>query len=502
VTSLKKQVLIATVLFLLFITPLCNVAYAANYERLFQLADHPGGSVSYGLTVSVTSSLYNYYSDKNHDLYSSADFAKFITPYAVKPIADALFTVYSNKETFTDAVLGIAQQIPYQVSVEVYPIETLKWNYGDCGSLSLLVASILKAGGLDIVLLEYPSAQHLNVGVNLPNKPAYARSNVHWVDYNSKRYYIAETTGANFPNGWCVGECPPELRQLSPNVVSVENDEQRAPGQVSASYKPLNPSHISISVSSSFTMENSLVAIAGVVSPSNAENVSIYVSSIAGDWQVLATVAVGANGTYLYQWKPQSGGIYYLETSWSGNADYAGADSASATLYVVPFYGVLAGALGFLLLILVLVFWFMNRRSVAAPMTMEKPETPAPPSPEEKTLPAPEETVPQPSQTPEETERQTPQSEEPPQPEATQQPQPSQTTTSEEATQTQDTKTLVEEKPAPTEETSPSPSPQIPESQQTQEPNQTPTPSAEEHPQQETPVQNDSTPENTTANPT
>jgi hypothetical protein len=496
---MKKQVLIVAVLFLLFIMPFCNVANAANYERLFQLTDLPGGSVRYSLTVSVTSSLYNYYADKNHDLYSSADFSKFITPYSVKPIADALLPVYSSNELFVDAVLGIAQQIPYQVSVEVYPVETLKLNYGDCGSLSLLVASILKAGGFDVVLLEYPSAEHLNVGVSLPNKPAYARSNVYSVDYNSKRYYIAETTGGNFPNGWRVGECPTELRQLSPNVINVENDEQWAPGQVSASYKQLNSSHISISISSSFTMENGLITIVGAVAPSNAENVSIYVDSITGNWQVLATVAVGANGTYLYQWKPQSGGIYYLEASWSGNADYAGADSASATLYVVPFYSVLAGVLGFLLLILVLAFWLMNRRNAASPITMENPESPAPPSPEENSQPAPEETVSQPSQTSEEAESQTPQSEETPKQEATQQPQPSQTTT-EEPNQSGDKKTLVEEKPASTEEALSSP--ETPESQQTQEPNQVTSPHVDEHPQQETPVQDDSSSEDTVGNPT
>lgn len=432
--------------------------------------------------------------DKNHDLYSSADFAKFITPYAVKPIADALLSVYSDNELFADAVLGIAQQIPYQVSMEVYPIETLKLNYGDCGSFSLLAASIMKAGGLDVVLLEYPSAQHMNVGVYLPNKPVYVRSNVCWVDYNSKRYYIAETTGGNFPNGWRVGECPTKLEQLSPNVVSVENDEQLAPGQVTASYKSLNPSQISISLSSSFTMENGIITIAGVVSPSNAENVTIYISSIAGDWQVLTTVAVNGNGTYLYQWRPQSGGIYYLEASWSGNADYAGADSASATLYAVPFYGLLAGVLGFLLLLLIFVFWFMNRRSAISPMAIEKPETPASSS-EEKTQPTPEETVSHPSQIPEKTE----------QPEEMQQPQPSQTTTTEEATQ--DAQSFTEGKQAPT-ETSPSQAeesasqPTTPESQQTQESNQATSPSTEEQQQKEKSTQEDSTPESISANPT
>jgi hypothetical protein len=390
VASLKKQILIVTVVLLLFIIPFCNVASAADYEKVFQLVDHPGGSVSYSLTISIPSSLYSYYVDQNHDFYSSADFAKFVTPYAVKPIADALLTVYSDEEVFTDAVLDMVQQIPYQVSPAAYPVETLELNYGDCASFSFLAASILKAGGLDVVLLEYPSLQHMNIGVNLPHEPTYARSSVYWVDYNSTRYYIAETTGDDFPNGWRVGECPPELSQATPTVITVENSEPYSPGQVSASFKQLNPSQVSISVSSSFVMENSLVTIGGFVSPSSSGNVSIYASSIFGSLQVLATVAVGENGSYLYQWTPESGGIYYLESSYSGNQKYAGADSSTATLYVIPIYAVLAAALGFLLLMLILAFWLINRRSATSSAAVERTEMPSSPSAEEKPQQPPE----------------------------------------------------------------------------------------------------------------
>jgi hypothetical protein len=386
VASLKKQILTITVLFLLLITPFLNIVGATNYEKVFQLVDRPGGSVRYSLTVSIPSSLYNYYVGQNHDFYSPADFAKFVTLYAVKPIADALLTVYSDDEAFTDAVLSMVQQIPYQVSPTVYSVETLELNYGDCASFSFLVASILKAGGLNVVLLEYPSLQHMNVGISLPRKPTYARSNVCWVDYNNTRYYIAETTGDDFPNGWRVGECPPELSQTTPTVITVENSEQYSPGQVSAGFKQLNPSQVSISVSPSFVVENSLVTIEGLVSPSSSGNVSIYESSIFGNWQVLATVTVGENGSYLYRWTPKSGGICYLEASYSGNLDYAGADSTTATLYVVPLYALLAAVLGFLLLMLILVFWLVNRRGPIPSAAVEKTETPSSLLPEERAL--------------------------------------------------------------------------------------------------------------------
>jgi hypothetical protein len=432
-----------------------NVTNASNYQTVFRLTEYPGGSVKYGLTVSVTSALYNYYVSQSHSLVASADFAKFITPYAVKPIADAVWNVSSDSEVFADAVLGIAQQIPYQISPEVYPVETLKINYGDCGSLSLLTASILKAGGLDVVLLEYPGLQHLNVGVNLPHKPNYARSNAYYIDYNGERYYIAESTGDNFPNGWRVGECPTELKQTNPNVISIDGYEQSAPGQVSASYKTLNPSQISISISSAFAMENSLINIAGTVSPSSAQNVSIYVSSFGGVWQVLGTVHVDSDGHFVYQWKPQGGGIYYVQASWSGNTNYAGADSQAATLYVLPFYGLIALALGMMLLVLLIVFWFMNRRANMPPASAEESQTPSEPPAQE---------IQQPQQPAE-------------------QPQSESSQTNEEETQTQELQTNAQETSS-TESTSPpqEEEPQPAPATTTPEPNQEPE-STQENPQ-------------------
>lgn len=438
-----------------------NVANATNYQTVFRLAGYPGGSVKYSLTVSVTSALYNYYVSQNHNLVASADFAKFITPYAVKPIADAVWNVSSDGEVFADAVLSIVQQVPYQVSPEVYPVETLKLNYGDCGSLSLLTASILKAGGLDVVLLEYPSLQHLNVGVNLSHKPNYARSNAYYVDYNGERYYIAESTGDNFPNGWRVGECPTELKQTNPNVISIDGYEQSAPGQVSASYKTLSPSQLSISISSTFAMENSVINIAGTVSPSAAQTVSIYVSSFGGVWQALGTVDVDSNGHFVYQWRPQGGGIYYVQASWSGNANYAGADSQAATLYVIPFYGLIALALGMMLLVLLIAFWLMNRRASMPPASAEGPQPPSEPSTQDAQQPA----------------------EQP-----TEQPQQESSQTHEEATQTQEPQTNAQETPStePTsllQEEAPQPAPETPT---TPEPNQEPE-TTQENPQPASP---------------
>lgn len=381
--NLNRSILIAVLLFLFVAFPfssMVDVADAATYGSVFGLNDYPGGPVTRTLTVSITSSLYYYYASQNHNLVASSDFAKFITPYAVKPIADALLSIYSDDELFADGVLSLVQQVPYQISPEVYPVETLKLNYGDCGSLSLLAASIMKAGGLDVILLEYPSKQHLNIGVNLPNNLAQARSNPYYVNYHGERYYVAETTGDNFPDGWRAGEFPPELGDMSPNIVAIEGYPQTAPAQVSASYKSLSSSQVSISVSSMFTLENSAVNIAGTVYASGAEKVSIYVSSLNGVWQDLATVNVDSSGHYVYQWTPEIGGIYYLQASWSGDTDHAGADSQTLTLYVIPLYGLIAAGLGLTLMILLMSLWFINRRSHVPQANGQEPETPSEPS--------------------------------------------------------------------------------------------------------------------------
>jgi hypothetical protein len=474
VASLTRKTLIITVLFLLAITLFCNVAYAQNYERRFDLLNNVGGQVRYSLTVSITSSLYNYYRSKSHVIYSSADFATLITPYPVKPIADKLRELYSDDEIFVDMVLGITHQVPYDVYPEVYPVETLVLNKGDCGGFSLLVASILKAGGLDVVLFEYTSKEHMNVGVALDHKPVYARGGtLYYVVYNGKNYYVAESTGGNLQDGWRVGECPPELKSINPHVITLENYDQTEFGQVSASLKELSPSQISISTSASFVIENSVITITGAVMPSSASNVTIYVGSFGGEWRTLATVSISNNGMYAYEWKPQSGGVYYLEASWSGNEDYAGADSAILTLWVVPFYGIVAGVLGIMLLTLVTAFWLMNRRGTATPPpapAIEESTSPTSPLPEEAQQPSAEAPQPPASQT--ETE---------------------QTQTAPETPPTEEPQRPVEETPPITEENPPPPpAPTEPEPQPTQT----------EQPSQPEPAQEEKSTETSTENPT
>jgi len=359
-------------LFFLVVFFLPHSCFAANYDYTYELLDHPGGSTNYQLTVSVTSSLYEYYRNKDHNVYSY-DLAKFVTPNPLKPIADDLWSIYSNDEDFANGVLMIVHQIPYVESgPQKYPVETIVENEGDCDLFSFIAASIMKAGGLDVVLLLYEAQSHMNVGVHLSGQPNDARSTVYYYTSDGKRYYVAECTGDDWRNGWRVGECPDLLRGASARIITLEDCEQSSPGEVTSSYGALATSSLSLAVSTRFAIAGSAVTVSGFISPAlSGKNVTLYVSSSGSPLNVLVTVVTDSEGRYLYTWRPSSSvGSYSIRASWSGDADYAGADSNICTLTVIPLEWLMMGVMVIVLLVILLVVTLATRRKPAP----EEPE--------------------------------------------------------------------------------------------------------------------------------
>ena len=370
---MKKFVVTVFLLTALFLSSCC---FAANYEYTYGLLDHPDGSTNYQLTVSVTSSLYNYYCGKDHNLHLY-DFAKFVTPSPLKPIADDLWTIYSDDEDFANGVLMIVHQIPYVESVpQKYPIETIVENEGDCDLFSFIAASVMKAGGLDVVLLLYEAQSHMNVGVHLSHEPEDARHTIHYYSYEGKRYYVAECTGDDWRNGWRVGECPDILKKVSARIITLENCEQSSPGQVSSSYGVLTSSSLSLAVSTRFVIAGSTITMSGSISPRlPGKIVTLYVSSAGSPLRVLGTVTTNSDGQYSYTWSPSSVGMYSVRASWSGDADYAGSDSNVCTVTVVPLEWLIMGVTIIVLLVVLLVVTITMRRKtleeIEIPQTME-----------------------------------------------------------------------------------------------------------------------------------
>jgi len=333
-TRLATQTIAIFFLVGLFLPYVCS---ATNYTYSYWLLDHPDGSSRYELTVSVTSSLYEYYRSKDHDL-DSLDFAKFVTPYALEPIAESLWSIYSDEEDFANGVLMIVHQIFYEGSArQMYPVETIVQNEGDCDLFSFAAASIMIAGGLDVVLFYYEAEKHMNVGVYLSHTPNDARSEVYYIDYDGKPYYMAETTGGGWERGWRVGECPDELKEASAQIITLEDAEQVSPGQVSSSYSALASSSISLRLSSTYIVQGGMVTVSGQITPAGAnKTVTIYVGKGGSRWSVLGTALTDSDGEFSLLWVPEPPSTYYIRASWSGNADYAGADSDIRTLMVMP----------------------------------------------------------------------------------------------------------------------------------------------------------------------
>ncbi len=352
---------------------------AASYSGSYQLLEHVGGSAEYRLNVAVSQSLQDYYAEKSHRMTSNDDFAKFVTPYALEPIAGCLEGIYTNDEGFVNGVLMVVHQIPYEVTVpSKYPVETIVDNKGDCDLFSYVAASIIKAHGLDVVLLYYESESHMNVGVSLSHSPSNARDTAFYVTDNGVRYYVAECTGGNWQTGWRVGECPDTLKHASVQVVTLEDHEQSSLGQVSASLNTLSSCSISLNVSPSSLIQGSIATVLGRLSPAlQNKTITIYVKTNSLSWTDLATVTTDSDGQFAYAWIPDTGGVEYIRASWSGDDFYAAADSPTQTITILStFFVMLLG----LIIVLVAVGVTMAVISRKAQQEIQAPQPPEIPS--------------------------------------------------------------------------------------------------------------------------
>ncbi len=333
----KTAIVLATAL-TIFST--VSLGRAQDHSLSYQLLDQLDGNVTYELNVVIPENLHEYYEEKSHRLASSSEFSNFVTPYALQPIAERLMEIYDDQEDFANGVLMMVHQITYLETTPVaYPVETMANNQGDCDLFSLIAASVIKAGGLDVVLLYYEDQSHMNIGVQLSSTPQDARDTVHYVTQEGTQYYIAECTGGNWKEGWRVGECPEDLKQVSAEVVSLENVEQVAPGQVSASFTAMEPSALSVEVSPIISLQNGAIIIDGQLTPPMpSENVTLYAKINSLPWTVIGTVITQQDGHFEYVWIAEVAGSHAIRAGWSGNTLYTGAMSPARNATVIPLF--------------------------------------------------------------------------------------------------------------------------------------------------------------------
>ncbi len=330
----------AMVLITLMLCGLVPLASAQSHTVTYRLLDDKTGIPAYTLNIVVPQTLLEYYRDKNHAIYAPSDFSKFVTPYSVKPIADRLQEIYNNEEDFANAVLAIVHQMTYvETAPGSYPVETLVDGAGDCDIFSFVAASIINAGGLEVVLFHYEAEKHMNIGVKLSTPPENTREGVYKMTYEGEPYYIAECTGGNWTTGWKVGECPDDLRSASAQVLTLNDAETVSPGQVSASFTKLEDSNLNLQVSPLFTIENGVVTIRGNLSPTiPEENITIYLAANGQPWRVLGRATTQQDGSFEYSWNSETEGIYGIRASWTGDNTYAGSTSRTANALILPIF--------------------------------------------------------------------------------------------------------------------------------------------------------------------
>jgi len=367
------------IVILLLLSELFPYCLSESYSNSYQLQNHPEGLKFYRLNVAVSQSLQDYYTQKSHRMDSTTDFAKFVTPYALKPIADSLWQIYTDDEDFANGVLMIVHQIPYEATgPSEYPVETIVNDKGDCDLFSYVAASIMAAGGLNVVLFYYEKEAHMNIGVSLSHAPHDAREPFYFVTSDGIRYYMAECTGGNWQTGWRVGECPSDLKDVNAQVIPLEGREESALGQVSASYSALASSVLSLIVSSSYVVQGTVITFSGQLSPALANRtVTIYARTAGESWTVLGTVPTDGDGCFAYAWSADVAGIGYFRAGWSGSDSYAGADSSVQNMTVLSSFFIVLIALTLVLVCVGIVVFLVSRKTQPEMLVPLPPEVPA-----------------------------------------------------------------------------------------------------------------------------
>ena len=352
--------------------------YSDNISYSYQLLNKPDGSTPYRLNVVIPQSLLEYYVGNSHALYSDSDFAEFVTPNALRPIAEVMQQIYQSEEDFANGVLMIVHQINYEPTVpSKYPVETMAVNSGDCDLFSYIAASIVAAAGMNAVLFYYESEAHMNLGVSLAQPPEEARGQPYCMTYNGVEYYVAECTGGNWQTGWRVGECPPDLKFADARIITLENMEQVSVGQVSASLNNLSPSTISLSLSTTIVTGGSPVTLSGELSPLRAEEaVSIYMKVNSEPWRLIGTTLTDTNGRYMLTWTADSDGICYFRGSWSGSTEYAAADSPVQSVTVISTFFIILLVVTAVLVSAGVIVLVMSRQTHQPGLELLPPEIP------------------------------------------------------------------------------------------------------------------------------
>jgi len=338
-----KLKILTIALILIFISSIATVSSQSTYRKEFNILTSKG---AFRLVMEISGELYNYYQSKPHYLVNLNDTKMYITPYVFTEIAKLLSTVCSDDEEYVNTVLQIVHQLNYTPTDALYPVETLVKGEGDCDLFSYIAASLLISAGYEVVLVSYnkSSSLHMNLAVKLNNTPTNVRGTVYYFLVKGEKYYVCETTGDNWEDGWRVGEMPSDLIDVPYDVIILDSYETNSIGTI---YSYLNEALKSSQLEATIIPFPNYIVIKGKLTPSLPnETILIYIryNFISHFERLLGKVKTGEGGYFSYQYLPLfDGDLVSFRLSWSGNEEYKGAVVScsfmgSQTFPIFPFY--------------------------------------------------------------------------------------------------------------------------------------------------------------------
>jgi len=309
-----------------------NLSCAQNLNVQDQTEENSQNDVIY---FSVPHSVNEYFKGLNHYSFDNRSFSKFVTPELFTKIAsDIKNTIVDSQnedEIFANLVLDFVHGLDYKISDLKFAVETLTANNGDCDSLSFLTASIMKAGGLDVVLFLYENQaiRHMNVGVNLPDKPLCNsnKTNVFFYRWNQKNYFVAESTG----NSWQVGRQPENYLNSIPKIIPVDDFSDSLFEPISTRLNfPLKPSDLKLNIEPVLQdgKINETIDIFGSLDPKLENQEIVVLAKHESSFDMIVKSAFTDKlGNYRVSIDVSKQGKYTVQSVWMGHDDFSASES-------------------------------------------------------------------------------------------------------------------------------------------------------------------------------
>ncbi len=174
------------------------------YNYRFDVETHTPALLEDRVTEEIILKTANSWSDPESDV--------------IEEMANDLWQVCNgDEEVFVNLAVQLVHQMCYNVtSYTKYPIETVVEESGDCDNLAVLTASILLAGGFDVIILlvRTESGGHCMLAVSLDSPPDdlfdYGRSNHWYYEYNDEKYWLIEATWGDPGGGGWIDPATPD----------------------------------------------------------------------------------------------------------------------------------------------------------------------------------------------------------------------------------------------------------------------------------------------------